>query len=77
MGKYSNIVLVNESFTIIDALKKFDSESEARSIMPARPYIEPVESKGDFTKTSEKDFVNTILNDENKTLETAIPNNYT
>ena len=77
MGKYSNIVLVNESFTIIDALKKFDSEGESRSIMPARPYVEPSENKSDFTQTSEKDFVSTILNDENKTLETAIPNNYT
>lgn len=42
MGKYSNIVLVNENNTILDALKKFDSENvNGRSIMPGRKYTEP------------------------------------
>ncbi len=77
MGKYSNIILVNDNFTIIDALKKFDSEGESRSIMPTRQYIEPNENKAEFTNTTEKDFIAKIISDENKTLETAIPNNYT
>ena len=46
MGKYSNIVLVNENNTILDALKKFDSENvNGRSIMPGRKYTEPEDKK--------------------------------
>ena len=36
MGKYSNIVLLNENNTIIDALKKYDSEGKSRDIMPRK-----------------------------------------
>lgn len=99
MGKYSNIILVNENFKIIDALKKFDnfdvlnhsenSDSlkkeksndrlieKSREIMPGREYIEPVDEKYNFKKTSENEFVEIIEKSSYKTLESAIPNLFT
>lgn len=84
MGKYSNIILTNEDGTIIDALKKFDvkdpfenSHSSSRSIMPARKYFAPVDTKNDFTNISFEDFENIITNSDYKTLEKAIPNLFT
>ena len=83
MGKYSNIILVNENFKIIDALKKFDNfdvlkETEkSRGIMPGREYIEPVDEKYNFKKTSENEFVEIIEKSSYKTLESAIPNLFT
>lgn len=99
MGKYSNIILVNENFKIIDALKKFDnfdvlnhSENfdslkkeksndglieKSRGIMPGREYIEPVDEKYNFKKTSENEFVEIIEKSSYKTLEGAIPNLFT
>ena len=99
MGKYSNIILVNENFKIIDALKKFDnfdvlrhSENfdslkkeksndglieKSRGIMPGREYIEPVDEKYNFKKTSENEFIEIIEKSSYKTLESAIPNLFT
>ena len=118
MGKYSNIILVNENFKIIDALKKFDNfdvlnhsensdsfkkeksndglhslknesfEKEnhsnndrliekSRGIMPGREYIEPVDEKYNFKKTSENEFIEIIEKSSYKTLESAIPNLFT
>ena len=99
MGKYSNMILVNENFKIIDALKKFDnfdvlnhSENfdslkkeksndglieKSRGIMPGREYIEPVDEKYNFKKTSENEFIEIIEKSSYKTLESAIPNLFT
>lgn len=42
MGKHSNIVLLNQSGTILDAIKHIDSSVNSfRELMPARPYIAP------------------------------------
>ncbi|MBE5812193.1 MAG: fibronectin/fibrinogen-binding protein [Clostridiales bacterium] len=42
MGKYSNIILINDSNTIVDSIKHIDFEiSSVREVMPARPYILP------------------------------------
>lgn len=76
MGKYSNIVLLNENKIIIDALKKFDTESNFRDIMPARKYVEPDITKKDFINETENNFIKTIMRSDYKTLETAIPNLY-
>ena len=74
MGKYSNIVLLNEKGFIIDALKKFDGNGISRDIMPAREYALPSQNKKDFISTTIGEFVSTIMNSEYKTLEIAIPN---
>lgn len=77
MGKYSNILLLNEHFTIIDALKKFDGNDISRDIMPGRHYSLPNDTKNDFTKINESEFIKIITNSEFKTLETAIPSLFT
>ena len=73
MGKYSNVTLLNENGTIIDALKKFDGDGNSRSIMPARKYTIPTSDKKEFTQISEKEFIDLIEKLEYKTLNTAIP----
>ena len=73
MGKYSNVTLLNENATIIDALKKFDGDGNSRSIMPARKYTTPTSDKKEFTQISEKEFIDLIEKSEYKTLNTAIP----
>ncbi len=84
MGKYSNVILVNENNTIIDALKKFDSESDltcdvttSRSIMPARIYKVPSDKKSEITLLSLEQFEDIINSSEYKTLDNAIPNLFT
>ena len=84
MGKYSNVILVNENNTIIDALKKFDSESDltcdvttSRSIMPARIYKVPSDKKSEITLLSLEQFESIINSSEYKTLDNAIPNLFT
>lgn len=85
MGKYSNIILVNENSIILDALKKFDSESDNirdinsnnRSIMPGRKYIEVNDTKINFLETSKEKFINKVLENDNKTLNKAIPSLFT
>ena len=42
MGRYSNIILLNNENKIIDAVKHVDSDiSRVREVMPARPYVLP------------------------------------
>ena len=64
MGKYSNILLLNEHFNIIDALKKFDGNDISRDIMPGRHYSLPNDTKNDFTKINESEFIKIITNSE-------------
>lgn len=80
MGKYSNVILVNAENTIIDALKRFDSESEnstSRSIMPGRKYIFPKSDKKDFLSLSQKDFINLCMESDKHTLDTLLPSLFT
>jgi predicted ribosome quality control (RQC) complex YloA/Tae2 family protein len=42
MGRYSNIILLNNDNRILDAIKHIDADiSSVREVMPARPYILP------------------------------------
>ncbi|MDE5605644.1 MAG: NFACT family protein [Eubacterium sp.] len=42
MGRYSNVILLNENGRIIDALKRIDeSKSQVRCILPGETYVEP------------------------------------
>lgn len=42
MGRYSNIILVNNENKIIEAIKHVDADiSSVREVMPARPYVLP------------------------------------
>jgi len=78
MGKYSNIVLVNENNTILDALKKFDSENvNGRSIMPGRKYTEPEDKKQNILEIDKSKFVEIVMNSEYKTLDKALSSIFT
>lgn len=82
MGKYSNVILLNESNYIIDALKKFDTAdselySSARSIMPARKYEVPKSDKNDFTKLTISEFEEILKYSEYKTLDIAVSSLFT
>ena len=80
MGKYSNVILINSDNNIIDALKRFDSESEntaSRSIMPGRKYILPNSNKKNFLNLSEKDFINYSISLDKHTLDVLLPSAYT
>lgn len=49
MGKHSNIILLNDKNTIIDSLRHLSiEENSTRDILPAREYVEPINSKVDF-----------------------------
>lgn len=51
MGKHSNIILLNNSNTIIDSMRHLEiSSNSTRDIMPARKYVFPTNEKQDFFK---------------------------
>ena len=77
MGKYSNVILVNSENTIIDALKRFDSESARRDIMPGRKYVFPNSDKQDFLSYTEKDFVDYCMKSDYHTLDSLLPSSFT
>lgn len=70
MGKYSNIILLNASDTIIDSMKHVDFEtSRVREVMPGRKYILPLnaDKKDPFTIT-ESEYNELLLNNNEKFL---------
>lgn len=80
MGKYSNIILLNEENKIIDALKKFDNSSlssDSRNIMPMRNYILPASNKINLCNLSQKDFLSICLKQPIHTLDTLLTNTFT
>lgn len=80
MGKYSNVILLNQNGMIIDALKKFDTnilDSSSRNIMPARKYIPPVSSKKEILSINQQEFINICKFQNEHTLDTIIPNTFT
>jgi len=75
MGKYSNIILLNASDTIIDSIKHVDFEtSRIREVMPGRKYILPLnaDKKDPFSITKEEYFVLSKENKENFLANTFI-----
>lgn len=77
MGKHSNIILTNESNTIIDSLRHLDSSTGSiRDIMPARKYIEPTTNKLDIYSISNfEEFYNYTKSMD--ALDTGISNLFT
>ena len=58
MGKYSNIILVNEQGTIVDAIKRIGiGMSNVRTILPGQRYeMPPAQDKKDPTEATAEDF---------------------
>jgi len=67
MGKYSNIILVNEKNKILDSIKHVDfTMSSVREVLPARDYIIPTNlGKISFLELSEDEFCKIILDIKN------------
>ncbi|MBQ4000165.1 MAG: NFACT family protein, partial [Oscillospiraceae bacterium] len=59
MGRYSNLVLVGDDGTILDAVKRIDStQSELREILPGTAFTEPPKpEKIPFMSGSEEDII--------------------
>ena len=62
MGKYSNIILVNESNKILDSIKHVDaSMSSVREVLPAREYVLPTTlHKQEFKGMTYENFIANI-----------------
>lgn len=79
MGRYSNIILVNDNFYIIDALKRHDLQDlsdTSRSIMPTRKYIYPKNNKIDFLSIDLNAFLEICLNQDIHVIDTLISNTF-
>lgn len=65
MGRHSNIILVNSSGKIIDAIKHVDQDiNRIREIMPARTYIlPPAQDKTVPSELDYDDFIRSIVNE--------------
>ena len=74
MGKYSNIILVNNENTIIDSLKHFSITSGSyRNIFAGSKYELPKDDKIDFIDIKDKDeFYRVLQNNSNKLSTTSI-----
>ena len=60
MGKHSNIILINNSNIIIDAIRRISSENALRTILPANPYIYPTSSKNNLLEVNINQFLDLI-----------------
>lgn len=74
MGKYSNIILVNNENTIIDSLKHFSITSGSyRNIFAGSKYELPKDDKIDFMNIKDSDeFYRVLQNNSNKLSTTSI-----
>ncbi|MCR5031329.1 MAG: NFACT family protein [Lachnospiraceae bacterium] len=63
MGKHSNLILVDETDTIVDSIKHISSfVSSVREVLPGKPYFIPeTTDKSDPLTVSEEDFVSRIF----------------
>lgn len=83
MGKYSNIILVDDE-KIIDSIRHVDiTMSSVREVLPTRKYVLPTSlGKNNFEETSCEEFKNTLSNAaqesdfEDVSLANLISNNY-
>ena len=75
VGKYSNMILVNDGI-IIDALKKIGTNnSRVRTVLPNQEYqLPPAQNKLDPFTTPIEELVNRINADDSKRLDKAIMN---
>jgi predicted ribosome quality control (RQC) complex YloA/Tae2 family protein len=66
MGRHSNIILLNESGKIIDAIKHVDQDvNRIREIMPARTYtLPPSQNKAVPSRLDVQAFLQSVRNDE-------------
>ena len=73
MGRYSNIVLLNKEYSIIDALKRYSSIESTRHILPNQYYSLPENTKLDFLKIDKSTFISELKKSEYTIISDAVP----
>jgi len=78
MGKYSNIIFIDDDDTIIDSIKRVPASlSSVREVLPGKKYFVPDSlNKLDPYLTNEEEFINTISS-KNMSIVKAIYTSYT
>ncbi len=78
MGKYSNIILINEQGTVVDAIKRIGiGMSNVRTVLPGQKYKKPpAQDKTDPTKASVQDFEAVIAGAEGMRIDRALSNTF-
>ena len=76
MGKYSNIILINEQGIVVDAIKRIGiGMSNVRTVLPGQKYeMPPAQDKADPTKASAEDFETAIAGAEGIRIDKALSN---
>ena len=76
MGKYSNIILINEQGIVVDAIKRIGiGMSNVRTVLPGQKYeMPPAQDKADPTKASAEDFETVIAGAEGIRIDKALSN---
>ena len=75
MGRYSNVILVDEKGVIIDALKRVDfAMSTVRPLLPGLPYEQPTVRPGslDLSKVTPERMAEAVCASEQPTLDKAL-----
>ena len=76
MGRYSNVILLNKEYTIIDALKRYSSVDSTRHILPNQYYSLPENQKLDFLKTDKASFISESKKSDQNIISDAVPKIY-
>ena len=75
MGRYSNVILLNENGRIIDALKRIDeSKSQVRCVLPGEAYVEPPAQDKLNLFNDDIELIKERIYKSNKTLSNAFQN---
>ncbi|MDE6723486.1 MAG: NFACT family protein [Eubacterium sp.] len=75
MGRYSNVILLNENGVIIDALKRIDeSKSQVRCVLPGEAYVEPPAQDKLNLFNDDIELIKDRIYKSNKTLSNAFQN---
>ena len=73
MGRYSNIIFVDENGKIIDSLKRIDeNKSQVREVLPGVTYVAPPQQDKMNIFTDDIDVVKNKIKSSNKTLYKAV-----
>ncbi|MBR2590256.1 MAG: NFACT family protein [Clostridia bacterium] len=74
MGRYSNIIFLDDNNLIIDSVKRVgSSKSSVREILPGQAYLPPpAQDKADILKTDEDKIISNIISHRNILLSRAI-----
>lgn len=76
MGRHSNIILLEDDI-ITDSIKRINKFiSSYREVLPGRTYIAPPMTKLDYRQCSPKEFVEALIQQENRSLQKALMDNF-